>query len=275
MNESARAVRTVTVKTVKRMLNACGMELTKYERDPERAKLDKIYSGLAELALLKRAEVRSEEVEFLLFVQKHLQESKSQLLQDLFVQYELQEKTGGYFVEFGATNGVDSSNSYLMETRYDWNGILAEPGRIWHKQLKQNRRCRIDERCVWRVSGAHVEFNQVVEPELSTIHAYSDTDRYRHSRTTGDKYAVETISLNDLLRQHGAPAEIDYLSIDTEGSEFDILSAFDFDRYRINIVTCEHNFTEARDKICALLTSKGYVRKFLAFSQNDDWYVKR
>ncbi|MCS6320057.1 MAG: FkbM family methyltransferase [Nitrospira sp.] len=251
------------------------MELTKYERDRERASLDKIYNGLAELAMLKRTEVRSDEVGFLLFVQKHLQESKSQLLQDLFVMYELQEKPGGYFVEFGATNGVDSSNSYLMETRYSWNGILAEPGRIWHEQLKKNRRCRIDERCVWRESGAHVEFNQVTEPELSTIHAYSDTDRYSNSRTKGDRYLVETISLNELLQEHGAPAEIDYLSIDTEGSELDILSAFDFDRYRIKIVTCEHNFTEARDKICALLTSKGYVRKFLTFSQNDDWYVKR
>ena len=112
------------------------------------------------------------------------------------------------------------------------------------------------------------------EPELSTIHAYSNTDRYSESRTKGSQYYVETISLNELLETSGAPTNIDYLSIDTEGSEFQILSAFDFERYRIKIITCEHNYTDSRDKIFTLLTSKGYVRKFEVFSQVDDWYVK-
>lgn len=47
-------------------------------------------------------------------------------------------------------------------------------------------------------------------------------------RKKGKNYHVETVSLLDLLNEHNAPYEIDYLSIDTEGSEFDILKAFDF-----------------------------------------------
>jgi Methyltransferase FkbM domain len=64
-------------------------------------------------------------------------------------------------------------------------------------------------------------------------------------------------------------------SIDTEGSEFEILQAFDFARYDVKIITCEHNFSPLRDKLHALLTAKGYVRKFEVLSQVDDWYVKQ
>lgn len=274
MKSPVHLARTVTVRTIRRILNAFGIELIKHERNLELAVLKKIFIGLVQLAILEKANARSDEAKFLIFAQQHLHKSKSQILQDLFVLYELQEKEKGYFVEFGATNGVDSSNSFLLEKHYSWNGILAEPGRIWHEQLKANRVSKIDCRCVWSETGQQLEFNQVTEPELSTINAFSGTDRYSESRSSGAKYYVETISLNELLRTNGAPAHIDYLSIDTEGSEFEILSALDFKQYKIKIITCEHNYTGAREKIFDLLTSKGYVRKFEVFSQVDDWYVK-
>jgi hypothetical protein len=85
---------------------------------------------------------------------------------------------------------------------------------------------------------------------------------------------VKTVSLADLLIRHHAPAELDYLSIDTEGSEFEILRDFDFARYPFKVITCEHSFTPAREKIHALLTAAGYVRKYAKFSDFDDWYVR-
>ena len=109
--------------------------------------------------------------------------------------------------------------------------------------------------------------------ELSTIDAFSATDSHATIRTQGINYQVETISLNDLLRRHQAPTMIDYLSIDTEGSEFEILSHFDFSEFRFRTITCEHNGTEAREKIFDLLTANGYVRKHPELSKFDDWYV--
>jgi hypothetical protein len=108
---------------------------------------------------------------------------------------------------------------------------------------------------------------------LSTIHTYSDTDIHKEMRQHGKKYEVRTISLNDLLQKHNAPAEIDYLSIDTEGSEFEILNAFDFSKHRVKVITCEHNYTEMREKIFKLLTENGYSRIYVEFSGFDDWYV--
>lgn len=118
-------------------------------------------------------------------------------------------------------------------------------------------------------------FNEAEGAEASTIEEFSSKDMHAHARRHGTKYPVVTVSLNDLLKDHGAPVEIDYLSIDTEGSELRILSAFDFSKYLVRTLTVEHNYTADRDRIHELLTSKGLVRKFESFSQWDSWYVTR
>jgi FkbM family methyltransferase len=207
--------------------------------------------------------------------QAHIMESssKAQLKQDIFVLSELDCKTGGYFVEFGATNGVDLSNTYLLETKFGWKGILAEPAKVWQDALVANRKCCISFDCIWSKSHEELEFNEVGAADLSTIDVFSNGDEHAKTRTEGKKYNVYTCSLLDLLRKYKAPKEIDYLSIDTEGSEFEILNAFDFDAYKIKIITCEHNYTPMREKIYDLLTSKGYTRKFPNLSRFDDWYV--
>jgi FkbM family methyltransferase len=200
-------------------------------------------------------------------------ESKSQLNQDMFVLAELGFKRNGYFVEFGATNGVDLSNTHLLEKEMGWTGILAEPAASWYIALPKNRSCHIDFNCVWSKTGETLEFNNTLDAELSTIDIFSNGDEHAKARKAGLKYDVNTISLLDLLKKYNAPRVIDYLSIDTEGSEFEILSAFDFDAYQFRVITCEHNYTPMREKIYDLLTSKGYTRKFPNLSRFDDWYV--
>lgn len=199
--------------------------------------------------------------------------SKSQLRQDLFALAESGMKKDGFFVEFGATNGVELSNSWLLEKQFGWKGILSEPARHWHTALANNRTAAIDHRCVWSRSGESLDFVESRSAEYSTIDSFSASDMHLKKRRNGSTYSVETISLNDLLAEHGAPDEIDFLSIDTEGSELTILEAFDFGRHRFRTITCEHNYTPNREKIHDLLAAKGYVRKFEQLSQFDDWYV--
>lgn len=214
------------------------------------------------------------EFDFLKFTCAQFLKSKSQLFQDLFVLYLLNEKRNGFFVEFGATDGISLSNSYLMESVYDWEGIVCEPGESWHQKLRGNRNCAIDLRCVWNESGVEIVFNETIVTELSTIEFFEDCDGHSKKRKEGRKYLVRTVSLMDLLAAHNAPKNIDYLSIDTEGSEYEILKDFDFNKYKINIITVEHNFTAKRDEIYRLLTNRGYQRVFENISQWDDWYVR-
>jgi FkbM family methyltransferase len=217
---------------------------------------------------------KDKEQAFLAYVLKNFDVAKAQIFQDLFVLFMTNEKRQGYFVEFGATNGVTLSNSYLLEKSFGWDGILAEPARCWHHELSANRNCKIEPSCVWSKSGEQLEFNEVSSQELSTINTFSESDGRTKERKNGKVYLVETISLNDLLEKHGAPHEIDFLSVDTEGSELTILSNFDFQKYNINIITVEHNFTKEREKIHHLLGANGYKRVFENFSNWDDWYTK-
>jgi FkbM family methyltransferase len=201
--------------------------------------------------------------------------SRSQIKQDLFVLKELEYKKNGFFVEFGATNGIDLSNSFLLESEFSWQGILAEPGRIWRNDLRKNRpNAKIEERLVWKDSGSKLLFNETAMAEFSTIDLLSNRDVHRGHRENGGKYEVETISLNDLLSKHKAPSIIDYLSIDTEGSEYEILSGLDFGKYGFRVITCEHNYSKQRNLIYKLLTKHGYVRKHEEISLFDDWYVQ-
>ena len=201
--------------------------------------------------------------------------SRSQLMQDLFVLSELGERRDrGFFVEFGASDGESLSNSWLLEKRLGWKGILAEPARCWHESLTRNRTCAIETDCVWSHSGEKLDFDEVAVGEFSTLSEFSQSDGHAQARSEKTRYQVPTISLNDLLHRHGAPAEPDYLSIDTEGSEFAILQKLDFARFNFKVITCEHNHTPMREQIRQLLEKAGYRRKHEELSRFDDWYVR-
>ena len=220
----------------------------------------------------------STDVEFLKFCASHSQNSSAQLCQDLWVLWETGGKRNGYFVEFGATDGVSLSNTCLLERGYGWRGILAEPFAVWHEQLARNRTAHIDHRCVWKASGAQLEFTATPgTPEYAglSVRAFDDLHAPLRRRDA-QRTEVPTISLQDLLREHGAPAHIDYLSIDTEGSELDILQTFDFSAWRVDLISVEHAFNHGkRAALQRLLERAGFVRHLERFSCWDDWYVNR
>ena len=89
-------------------------------------------------------------------------------------------------------------------------------------------------------------------------------------------YQVRTISLKDLFLKHAAPRYIDVLSIDTEGSEFEILAAFESSASSFGAICIEHNDVEdKRRAIQQILAENGYVRLDLPRDMCgvDDWYL--
>jgi FkbM family methyltransferase len=195
----------------------------------------------------------------------------SQLGQDVLALSYSGTHKPGFFVEFGATDGVELSNTYILEKDFGWKGILCEPGSNWHNALKANRDSVIDFRCVFSSSGESLDFSESSVGELSTLKEFTDSDS--HSRSISRIYKVTTVSLTDLLSEHQAPRFIEFISIDTEGSEYEILRDFDFETYQFGLICVEHNFTENRGRIFDLLTDKGYRRVYEEFSKWDDWYV--
>lgn len=194
--------------------------------------------------------------------------SNSQLDQEFAALAASGMKRGGFFVEFGATDGITLSNTFFLESEWGWQGILAEPGLEWQARLRQNRTANISPDAVWNVTGEKLSF--VESGELSTL---SDFRKADHHQRSGRTYQVNTISFSDLLVKYKAPKHIDFLSIDTEGSEFEILASFDFGKHTFGFICVEHNFTESREKIAGLLTSVGYKRVLGHVSEWDDWYI--
>jgi FkbM family methyltransferase len=204
---------------------------------------------------------------------KAYRSSKSQLGQDLLALLGSGTTKKGFFVEFGAADGVALSNSYLLENEFGWSGILCEPSRSWHEDLKRNRSCTIDTRCVYSKTGDQVGFSENYIGELSGITDFNGDDHNGILNRTITSYQVETISLLDLLKSHSAPKHIEFLSVDTEGSEFEILNAFDFSQYTFGAICVEHNFLQNRSKVADLLKSNGYRQVYPELSEFDDWFV--
>lgn len=208
------------------------------------------------------------------YVLLNFQRSHSQLQQDLVAEYVSREEVASpkYFVEFGATDGMALSNSFALE-KGGWKGVLVEPDGNWHAQLSRNRNSIIDFRCVYSTSGTEVDFIQSSTKELSGIEKHAAHDGWSMVRREGLTSKVETVTLKDLLIDHGAPPRINFLSIDTEGSEFEIIKDFDFEKWRFDFIAIEHNFGENERLIQELLESKGYFRVLPKISAWDGWYV--
>lgn len=210
--------------------------------------------------------------DFLEFCRRNLPSSFAQNFQDLFALWLFNGKQHGYFVEFGALNGRDFSNSYTLE-KAGWDGIVAEPHPDFIERVRAVRNCHVCDLCVYDSSGLIVEFRTVVgRPALSAIGETQLDDNKSALRERYRSHPVRTISLGDLLDHYSAPDDIDFISIDTEGSEARILSSFDFKRRLVRSFCIEHNDVQ-RSQLAAIMRGHGYQNIFPAISGHDDWWI--
>jgi Methyltransferase FkbM domain len=188
--------------------------------------------------------------------------SYSQIGQDDWV---LKFAVHKYFVDVGGCDGVTGSNTKLLEEQ-GWHGGCVEPGPVF-SQMRKARQCECVQACVWRTSAETLEFQACDDPQLSGI---LSTLQYVHPRHL---ILVRAISLMDLLVVCGAPSQIGYLSVDTEGSELEILNAFDWS-FQFDCISFEHN-GEAIKKLAVrkLLREQGY--ELFGTVLVDDWFLRK
>lgn len=201
--------------------------------------------------------------------------------QDLFVCEVLSGLRGGYFLDSGAGDGTIGSNTRLLEEVYGWSGICVEPNADLYARLRRSRNCTClhcclysrDDRCVPFLEGAR-EFGGIVEafrpPDLARAEQAAALLRRGDRPVVVDRQTRRPLTI---LQEAGAPRVIDYWSLDTEGSELEILGCFPFERYRVRVITVEHNHGPAREPIRDLLEARGYQR--VVTLGIDDGYVLR
>lgn len=160
---------------------------------------------------------------------------------------------GGYFVDLGAAGGIRASNTYLLETQYQWTGICVEPHPLFYKDLQHNRTANCEEVCIADYNGECRFTASIEHPYFSGI--TSSLKPFKKDKWGGPTAAEidrKTITLETLLHRNHAPEVIDYLSIDIEGGEVNALAKFPFDKYRFRSISIEGRF--AND----LLLNAGY-----------------
>ena len=201
----------------------------------------------------------------------------SQNGQDLFVLKKLNYKRNGYFVEIGVGDGIHISNTYLLEKDYGWTGILCESNKNKYDSILKKRKCKLLTDPIYSVSNMEVEFSYSSIDDLSGISEYLETSFSRFHKEIVKKEKMRTMSLNDALESENAPKNIDYISVDTEGSELEILSTFSFDKYNVKIWTIEHNEKyrsdgkEYKEKLINFMVPHGYKYEFI---ENDLCFYK-
>jgi FkbM family methyltransferase len=177
--------------------------------------------------------------------------------QDRWVLTRLNHRRGGYFVEVGGGDGRTHSNTYVLERDYGWTGVVVEANPYYIPALRRHRTCHCIQCCV----DSHVGEVDFFRFGFVGGIVASDTDNSPQKRDEvldrhrGELTRMQAIPLNEVLVSVGAPAVIDYLSLDVEGAEYRVLKGIDFCRFRFDLVTVERPTAEVH----RLLRNAGYV----------------
>lgn len=170
----------------------------------------------------------------------------------------------GYFVDVGANAPEKDSQSFHLE-RLGWTGVLVEPQPDLAARLREQRKAK-----VYAVACSAPD-NAGKTMTLHLAGVYSSLDPNLSISTVLPEGAVEVpiMTLDGVLQDAGASAPIDFLSIDTEGHEIEVLSGFDLARWRPRLILIEDLVLD-RD-LHRLLTGRGY--KWVRRTGLNSWYV--
>ena len=202
----------------------------------------------------------------------------SELGQDFFALESSHYINDGFFVDIGASDGFTASNSFILEKFYNWNGICVDPNPVFMQSLYNSRNCIASNLCVYNESGKIMPFKfynndggffgwnlrsglsaHIGEINQEVINLFKEIN-------------VLTISLNDLLLLYNAPKQINYISLDTEGSEYEILKEFNFKKYNVTCFTVEYSNEIEKQNLKNLFNSHNYTIKDI--NNSELWAVK-
>jgi FkbM family methyltransferase len=196
---------------------------------------------------------------------------KSQCGQDEWICNFFNFKKNGFFLDIGAYDGVDLSNTYLLENELEWNGICCEANESVFDRLIKNRKC---------------ECLNVAVSDFDGYSGFVNNEMYGYlNPESSNMVRVKTIDM--ILEELKSPKIIDYLSLDIEGSEVNVLSKFPFDEYEVILITVEHNKYSQGDTNKNKIKEILYNNNFEIFKEDvyrsddelfrplEDWYINK
>lgn len=175
---------------------------------------------------------------------------------------------GGYYVELGANDGISQSNTFFLEKKRKWTGLLIEPVPHLFFQCVKNRSAANSYQCAAAVPFSFSEeYVRIRYADLMTRALDLDSDneeiieheklmkRYLKPNERIIEFGAVAKTLTSMLDDCNAPTSIDFLSLDVEGAELSVLEGVDHNKYRFRFI-----LIESRDKIATTnyLKMQGY-----------------
>ena len=203
---------------------------------------------------------------------------RGQLLQDALAVGDSPEP--GFFIEVGAGHPTELSNVAQLIDVFSWEGIRVDPNPEFASLHRSTGQPNVTfcEVAVGEVDGS--SFDLVVAGELSSRVDLAKSDGHSGVRTkavrAGRVVGVQVRRLDSLLSEIGVPDRVAYLSLDTEGSELEVLRTVPFQSVDIDVITVEHNFRPgALYELDQCLGPMGFIRVLSRVSAWDAWYLHK
>lgn len=174
----------------------------------------------------------------------------SQFGQDAWV---LEYFDKGIFLDIGMADGIFISNTKMLDD-LGWSGLGIDP---YPRNYETRKNTNVVTGCV---SGAEADVEFIEAGDLGGISQYIHVHKNDLPVVNANRTMIKSYPLEYFLIKHNMPQMIEYFSLDTEGSEYQILSNIDFHKWTFGCITVEHNMVkETRHKINNLLVSNGYI----------------
>jgi len=181
-------------------------------------------------------------------------EFRSQHKQDEFIINYFKGKRDGVFVDIGAHDGETLSNTYVLEKEFGWTGLCVEPMIHEYNKLIACRNCKAYNVAAYDSNGiekftmleydGYPDMLSGIAKDISFVHMghiLSEGSRMGAKRKVIN---IQTRILNEMLDENKI-YDIDFLSVDTEGSELKILKSIDFKKFKIKVVIYENGENES------------------------------
>ena len=175
----------------------------------------------------------------------------------------------GFYVELGANDGVTQSNSFYFESRRNWMGVLVEPSPqnfLLCRKQRSNRYQIFCNACVsfnYRDKYVDIKYanlmsiSENLELDLEDKEAHIDAAKeHLAEREVVFSFGAVATTLNSLLDKANAPKVIDFLSLDVEGAELEVLKGINFEQYSFKYMLIEVRDLKRMEKF---LMQDGYL----------------
>jgi FkbM family methyltransferase len=157
----------------------------------------------------------------------------------------------GIYIELGAFDGIRMSNTKWLEDQYGWTGILIEPSLNKFKECKKNRKDNKIFNC------ACVSFNDKEKTIKGDFNGTPMSSINGNRKNVKGDIIVNSRTLHSIIEESGYK-KIDFLSLDVEGYELEVLKGIDFDTQKIEYILIEI-YDKDKDDIFKFLDEKNYV----------------